>query len=436
MYIVFSGVGLMGSHHIPRFWYNIAPDLPRPIPPPIDPIESEYSLIDRLKEILPHALIDQEFSFERYIEIPEEIRDVYAKIGRPTPLKRAENLEKILGTPAKIYYKFEGALPSGSHKLNTAVAQVYYAYREGYREVVTETGAGQWGLAVSIASRLMGVKAYIFMTRSSYTSKKKRLNLMLENGADVYPSPSTITKTGKSVPEADRDHPGSLGIAISEAVEHVLSDPSSRRYIPGSVMEYVLIHQTVIGLEAMDQMKSLGEDPDVLVACVGGGSNLAGLVYPFYGDASRRGEKPPRIIAAESSLVPKMTRGVYRYEHPDSMGILPMIKMYTLGRDFIPPSIRAAGLRYHGVASSISILLREGLIEPRAYSPEDAREAGILFYRAEGILPAPESAHAVAAVIQEAVEARRRNRRITILMNLSGHGLYDEDFYGGYRWLA
>jgi len=414
---------------IPRFWYNIAPDLPKPLPPPIDPLDSEYSLIDRLKEILPHALIDQEFTFERYIEIPEDVRDMYARAGRSTPLRRAKRFEKIIETPAKIYYKFEGALLSGSHKLNTAIAQVYYAHREGYREVVTETGAGQWGLAVSIASKFMNVKAYIFMTRSSYATKKKRLSLMLENGAEVYPSPSTITKIGKSILETDRDHPGSLGIAISEAVEYVLRDPSSRRYIPGSVMEYVLIHQTVIGLEAMDQLKMLNENPDVLIACVGGGSNLAGLVYPFLGEAFRRGEKPPRVIAAESNLIPKMTKGIYRYEHPDSSGILPMIKMYTLGRDFKPPSVRAAGLRYHGVASSISILLKEGLIEPRSYSPEEAKEAGLLFYRAEGILPAPESAHAIVAAIQEAIMARRRDKEVTILLNLSGHGLYDEDFY-------
>jgi pyridoxal-phosphate dependent TrpB-like enzyme len=419
----------MDNKFIPRFWYNIAPDLPKPLPPPIDPLDSEYSLIDRLKEILPHTLIDQEFTFERYIEIPEDVRNMYARAGRPTPLRRAKRFEKIIETPAKIYYKFEGALLSGSHKLNTAIAQVYYAHREGYREVVTETGAGQWGLAVSIASKFMNVKAYIFMTRSSYATKKKRLSLMLENGAEVYPSPSTITKIGKSVLETDRDHPGSLGMAISEAVEYVLRDPSSRRYIPGSVMEYVLIHQTVIGLEARDQLKMLNENPDVLVACVGGGSNLAGLVYPFLGEAFRRSEKPPRVIAAESNLIPKMTKGIYRYEHPDSSGILPMIKMYTLGRDFKPPSVRAAGLRYHGVASSISILLKEGLIEPRSYSPEEAKEAGLLFYRAEGILPAPESAHAIVAAIQEAIMARRRNKEVTILLNLSGHGLYDEDFY-------
>jgi len=422
---------MAGRASIPKFWYNIAPDLPRPVPPPIDPIDSEESLVDRLREILPHTLIDQEFSFERHIEIPGEVRAGYASVGRPTPLIRARRLEELLGTPARIYYKYEGALPSGSHKLNTAIAQVYYARREGYGEVVTETGAGQWGLAVSIASSMAGVKPYIFMTRSSYASKKKRLALMLENGAEVYPSPSTVTRSGRSVLEVDRDHPGSLGIAISEAVEFVLEDPGSRRYIPGSVMEYVLIHQTLIGLEAMEQMEGLGEEPDVLVACVGGGSNLAGLVYPFHGEAVRRGEKPPRIIAAESSLVPKMTKGVYRYEHPDSFGILPMIKMYTLGKDFKPPSIRAAGLRYHGVASSLSILIREGLVEPRSYTLGEAREAGLLFYRAEGVLPAPESAHAIAAVVQEAIEARRRGREITILFNLSGHGLYDEDFYGG-----
>lgn len=420
----------MGEEILPRFWYNIAPDLPRPLPPPIDPIDSEVSLVDRLRDILPHALIDQEFTFERYVEIPEEIRRAYASIGRPTPLIRARRLEAYLETPARIYYKYEGILPSGSHKLNTAIAQAFYVAREKYSSVVTETGAGQWGLAVSIASKMMGLRAYIFMTRSSYKSKRKRVELMIENGAEVFPSPSSTTETGRRFLEADGDHPGSLGIAISEAVEMVMRDPGSMRYIPGSVMEYVLLHQTVIGLEAMEQLRILDESPSIIIGCVGGGSNLAGIAYPFYGESIRKGEHPPRIIAAESSLVPKMTKGVYRYEHPDTMGVLPMIKMYTLGRDFTPPAIKAAGLRYHGAAPSLSILIREGFVEPRAYTPEEAREAGLLFYKTEGILPAPESAHAIAATIREAINARRRNERIVILMNLSGHGLYDQDFYG------
>jgi len=420
----------VGEEILPRFWYNIAPDLPRPLPPPVDPIDSEVSLVDRLRDILPHALIDQEFTFERYVEIPEEVRRAYISIGRPTPLIRARRLEAYLETPARIYYKYEGILPSGSHKLNTALAQVFYVAMEKYSSVVTETGAGQWGLAVSIASRMMGLRAYIFMTRSSYKSKRKRVELMIENGAEVFPSPSSITETGKRFFEADGDHPGSLGIAISEAVEMVMRDPGSMRYIPGSVMEYVLLHQTVIGLEAMEQMRILDESPSIIIGCVGGGSNLAGIAYPFYGESIRKGEQPPRIIAAESSLVPKMTKGVYRYEHPDTMGVLPMIKMYTLGRDFTPPAIRAAGLRYHGVAPSLSILIRGGFVEPRVYTPEEAREAGLLFHKIEGILPAPESAHAIAATIREAINARRRNEKISILMNLSGHGLYDQDFYG------
>lgn len=418
----------MDEDPIPRYWYNIAPDLPRPLPPPIDPPDTEFSLVDRLKEILPHHLIDQEFSFDRYIEIPSDVRKIYREVGRPTPLIRARGFEKLLNTKAKIYYKYEGSLPSGSHKLNTAVAQAYYAYREGYGFVVTETGAGQWGLAVSIATKILGLRAQIFMTRSSYLSKRKRVELMVENGAEVYPSPSNLTKAGRGFLNNDQDHPGSLGIAISEAVETVLNDPWSRRYIPGSVMEYVLIHQTVIGVEAMEQMRREGEEPDVIIGCVGGGSNLAGISYPFYGEAARRGEKPPRIVGAESTLVPKMTRGVYVYEHPDTEGALPMIKMLTLGRKFVPPPIRAAGLRYHGVASSLSILVREGFVEPRAYSPDQAREAGLLFYRSEGVLPAPESAHAIAAAIEEA--RRVRDRESTILVSLSGHGLYDQDFYG------
>lgn len=415
---------------LPRWWYNIAPDLPRPLPPPIDPPDSPVSLVDRLKEILPGALIDQEFTFERYVEIPEEVRKIYAKMGRPTPLVRARKLERVLDTPARIYYKYEGILPSGSHKLNTAVAQAYYASREGYREVFTETGAGQWGLAVAIASKMVGISSTIYMTRSSYEGKRRRVELMRAHGAEVIPSPSNTTSSGSKILASEPDHPGSLGIAIGEAVEKVLENPRARRYLPGSVMEYVLLHQTVIGLEAVEQLKILDEFPSIVVGCVGGGSNLAGLSYPFYKKALETGESL-RIVAAESSLVPKLTRGVYRYEHPDTFGILPMLKMHTVGRDFKPPAIRAAGLRFHGVASSLSILVSEGLVEARAYSPEEAKRAGELFREAEGILPAPESAHAVAAAVQDALRARRLGEKISILIGLSGHGEYDEDFYRG-----
>ncbi len=416
---------------VPRYWYNIAPDLPKPLPPPIDPLDADISLINRLRELLPSELIDQEFTFERYIGIPKEVRELYIEIGRPTPLVRAYKLEKSLGTPAKIYYKFEGVLASGSHKLNTAIPQAYYSYREGYSELVTETGAGQWGLALSIAGSLFGVPSTVFMTRSSYISKVKRVELMRKHGATVIPSPSNITRVGRGILEDEPDHPGSLGIAISEAVEWVMEKPESRRYLPGSVMEYVILHQTVIGLEAIEQFRAIDEYPDKIIGCVGGGSNLSGLAYPFYREYVEGRAKLPEIIAVESSLIPKASRGEYRYEHPDAYGALPMIKMYTVGRHYKPPAIKAAGLRFHGLASSLSLLIREGLVRVRAYDPDSVREAAELFYRSEGVLPAPESSHAVLAAIDEALEAKRRGEGITILINLSGHGLYDEDFFRG-----
>ncbi len=413
---------------IPKYWYNIAPDLPKPIPPPIDPLEANLSLIQRLEELLPHALIDQEFTFERFILIPDEVREAYKYSGRPTPLYRAKNLEKTLKTPARIYYKYEGALLSGSHKLNTAIPQVFYASKEGYLEVVTETGAGQWGLAISIASKIMKLDSTIFMTKSSYLSKKKRLELMIKNGAQVYQSPSRLTEIGSYILKKNPEHPGSLGLAISEAVEWTLKNTEKRRYLPGSVMEYILLHQSIIGLEAVEQMRQLDEEPDIIIGCVGGGSNLAGISYPFYRQYLKT-KKPLQIIAAESSLIPKISKGVYGYEHPDFSGALPMIKMINIGRDFIPPPIKAAGLRFHGVAASLSILINEGLVKPKSYSPEEVKKAAELFYRTEKILPAPESAHAIAATIEEALKAKQSKEAKVILFNLSGHGLYDEDFY-------
>ncbi|MGB9728883.1 MAG: TrpB-like pyridoxal phosphate-dependent enzyme [Thermoprotei archaeon] len=416
---------------IPKYWYNIAPDLPKPIPPPIDPLEINFSLIQRLEELLPHTLIDQEFTFERFIPIPEEVREAYRYSGRPTPLYRAKKLEKTLKTPARIYYKYEGVLRSGSHKLNTAIPQVFYALKEGYSEVVTETGAGQWGLAISIASKIMKLDSTIFMTKSSYLSKKKRLELMIENGAHVYPSPSNLTEIGSYILKKNSEHPGSLGLAISEAVEWALKNTEKRRYLPGSVMEYILLHQSVIGLEAIEQMRQLDEEPDIIIGCVGGGSNLAGISYPFYKQYLKKTRKRLQIVAAESSLIPKISKGIYRYEHPDFSGALPMIKMINIGRDFIPPPIKAAGLRFHGVAASLSVLINEGLVKPKSYSPEEVKKAAELFYKTEGILPAPESAHAIAATIEEALKVKQSREAKVILFNLSGHGLYDEDFYEG-----
>ena len=333
---------------------------------------------------------------------------------------RAEAFERRLGTKAHIYYKYEGVLPVGSHKLNTALAQAYYASAEGASEVVTETGAGQWGLAVSLASTLFGLRATIFMTRSSYMSKAQRRVLMEVYGATVYPSPSGVTEFGKAYGEG---HPGSLGIAISEAVEYALAH-EGRRYLPGSVMEFVLMHQTVIGLEAMGQ---LPEGPDILVACVGGGSNFGGFTYPFIG-ARLRGEDygKVRFVAAESAAAPKLSGGRYEYDFPDTAGILPMIKMYTLGRGHVTPPIHAAGLRYHGAAPSLSLLRRMGLVEARSYGQDEVMSAARLFARAEGIVPAPESAHAVKAVMDIAGEVPEGT---VIAFNLSGHGLLDTDAY-------
>lgn len=401
-------------------WYNIAADLPVPLAPPKDP-DGGDSRIALLTKILPSALIDQEFSAERWVPIPEEVRAAYAKLGRPTPLVRAEGLERALGTKVHIYYKYEGVLPVGSHKVNTAVAQAYYAKADGAVEVATETGAGQWGMAVSLAAALFGLKAVVFMTRSSYNSKRQRLVFMRAYGATVYPSPSEVTEAGRR--HYRPDHPGSLGIAISEAVEYVLSG-ERRRYLPGSVMEFVLLHQTVIGQEAMRQ---LPEEPDVAVACVGGGSNFGGFTYPMIG-ARLRGEgfEKTRFVAAESAAAPKLTKGEYRYDFPDAVGVLPLIKMYTLGHDYVPPAVHAAGLRYHGAAPSLSVLRRLGYVEPVAYGQEEVMEAALLFAKSEGIIPAPESAHAIRAAVDL---AKKLPPGSVIAVNVSGHGLLDVDAY-------
>ncbi len=408
---------------IPTHWYNIAADLPVPIPPIRDPDEGP-SRIELLTKILPSTLIDQEFCGERWIPIPDDVRKAYGKIGRPTPFRRAENLERFLGTKVHIYYKFEGVLPSGSHKLNTAIAQAYYAKHDGASEVVTETSAGQWGLAVAIAAAILNLKSTIFMTRASYISKPQRRILMQVLGANVYPSPSNITEFGRKLLEQDPNHPGSLGIAISESVEYVLQDPNNRKYLPGSVMEFVLIHQTVIGLEAIEQMV---EEPDVAIACVGGGSNLGGFMYPMIGMKFRgEGFSKTKFIAVESKAAPKLTGGKYMYDHPDTSGILPMIKMYTLGRNYVPPPIHAAGLRYHGAAPSLSILVKLGIIQPLAYEQEEVMKAAQIFAKCEGIIPAPESAHAIKAVIDI---AKKLPPGSVIVFNLSGHGLLDTDAY-------
>ncbi len=416
----------MCKTEVPKYWYNIAADLPTPLPPPRDPMDDKESRIGLLTKILPSKLIDQEFTSERYVEIPERVRELYRKIGRPTPLMEATNLPRMLGRPdVKVYFKYEGALPSGSHKLNTAIAQVYYAVQDNAEEVVTETSAGQWGMATAIAASLFGIRAVIFMTRASYRTKTYRRAIMEMYGAKVIESPSSITELGRRYLEMDPEHPGSLGIAIGEAVEYVLKRQDKvRKYVPGSVMEFVLMHQTVIGLEVLQQ---LPEEPDYVVACVGGGSNFAGLAYPMLG-AKIRGEgfKKTCFIAVEAEAAPKMTRGEYRYDHPDTAGILPLVKMLTLGKDFVPPPIHAAGLRYHGAAPSLSLLIKLGYVRPVSYSQDEVLKAGMLFARCEGLVPAPETSHAIRAVIDL---IRRAPRGAVILFNMSGHGLLDADAY-------
>ncbi|MCS7142638.1 MAG: TrpB-like pyridoxal phosphate-dependent enzyme [Aigarchaeota archaeon] len=415
---------------MPHRWYNVIPDLSRPLPPPRDPEElGAESRIELLPRLFPDALIDQEQTSERWVEIPTEVFDAYRTLGRPTPLVRLKRLERVLGTRARIYAKREDVNPTGSHKPNTAVAQAYYARQEGVKKLVTETGAGQWGSAVALASAVMGLRCTVFMTRSSYLTKPYRRTLMLSFGAEVVSSPSERTEIGRRFLASDPNHPGSLGIAISEGVETVLSEESTK-YAVGSVMNFTILHQTVIGLEAMRQMEEEGVEPDVIIGCVGGGSNFGGIALPFIGSRLRgEGYERTRIIGVESKGAPRMTTGRYDYEFVDSAGYLPRLKMYNLGKDFLPPTIHAAGLRYHGLSPIVSLLLREHLIEARSYQQEEAFAAALKLTRVEGLLPAPETAHAVSAVLEEAERYRRTNEEGVILLCFSGHGLLDLQSY-------
>lgn len=407
-------------------WYNIIPDLPRPLPPPRDPEADDRSRIVTLPNLFPSALIDQEFSAERFISIPTEVLNAYRKLGRPTPLVRARNLERYLGTPAQIYYKREDLSPSGSHKVNTSIAQAYYAKLECVKTLTTETSAGQWGSALALACSFFNIRCLVFMTRSSYLSKPYRKTLMELFGAEVVPSPSNRTEVGRRFLNKDPNHPGSLGIAISEAVEMALNDDGTK-YAVGSVMNFVLLHQTIIGLETMLQ---LDLEPDIVIGCVGGGSNFSGLSFPMIGSKLRgEGFERTEFIAVESKASPKMTEGIYRYEFGDTAGYLPMFKMYTVGKDFIPPPLHAAGLRYHAAAPVLSLLIHEGLVKPAAYTQEEVLESARIFAKTEGIVPAPETAHAIKRVIDEAVRCRKRNLDKTILFCFSGHGLLDLSAY-------
>jgi len=420
---------ILDPEEMPEKWYNILPDLPKPLPPPLNPATNEPIKPSDLEVIFPKELIKQEMSDERWIKIPEEVLEVY-RLWRPSPLIRAKRLEEALKTPAKIYYKYEGVSPPGSHKPNTAVAQTYYNMKEGVERLATETGAGQWGSALSFATRLFDMKCTVYMVKVSYHQKPYRRVLMETWGGEVIPSPSNRTESGKRILEEDPDNHGSLGIAISEAVEDAATHENTN-YSLGSVLNHVLLHQTIIGLEAKKQLESIDEKPNVLVGCVGGGSNFAGFCYPFIKDAEKEGI---RIIAVEPAACPTFTSGEYRYDYGDTVGLTPLLMMYTLGHDFMPPPIHAGGLRYHGDAPTMSMLVEEGIIEAIAVKQIPTFEAGILFARTEGIVPAPESNHAIRVVVDEALKAKEGGEEKVIAFNLSGHGYFDLAAYDDFLY--
>jgi tryptophan synthase beta chain len=420
---------LLDETHIPRAWYNIVPDLPVPPAPVLHPGTGQPIGPADLAPLFPMAIIQQEVSAEREIEIPGPVRDAY-RLYRPAPLYRAHRLERALDTPAHIYYKYEGTSPAGSHKPNTAIAQAFYNRQEGVRRLATETGAGQWGSALAFAGALFGLEVKVYMVRASYDQKPYRRNLMELYGAEVVASPSPTTAYGRQVLVEHPDSPGSLGMAISEAVEDAAGRDDTR-YSLGSVLNHVLLHQTVIGLEAIEQMEMAGESPDVIIACAGGGSNFGGLAFPFVGQVLR-GEASYRVVAVEPAAAPSLTRGIYEYDFGDTAKLTPLVKMYTLGHDFIPEPIHAGGLRYHGMSPLVSLLKERGIIEARAVHQTATFEAGVQFARTEGIAPAPESAHAIRAAIDEAVEAREQGRPRVILFGLSGHGHFDLTAYERY----
>jgi tryptophan synthase beta chain len=414
---------------IPSAWYNLNADFPEPLPPPLHPGTKQPLPPEALEAIFPRNLIEQEISAEKWIEIPGPVRDIYA-LWRPTPLLRAVRLEKALNTPAHIYYKYEGVSPAGSHKVNTAVAQAYYNKIAGTKRLATETGAGQWGASLAFACSLIGLECNIYMVKVSYDQKPYRRMLMHTWGATVHASPSNLTEYGRKLLAEDPHCPGSLGIAISEAIEDTVKTPDTK-YSLGSVLNHVCLHQTVIGEETIKQMEKAGEEPDVILGCCGGGSNFAGLAFPFIRKKIRE-QKKYRIVGVEPSACPSLTRGELRYDFGDTAETTPLLKMFTLGHKFMPPAIHAGGLRYHGMSPMVSHALKLGLMEAKAYHQTTVFEAAILFARNEGIVPAPESAHAIAAVVDEAVKAREEGKRRVLLFNLSGHGLLDLSSYESY----
>jgi len=420
----------LNESDLPRQWYNVLADSPVPIAPVLNPQTLEPVTPDFLSVLFPMALIQQEISSDRYIDIPAEVREIY-KLWRPTPLIRACRLEKALGTPAHIYFKNESVSPSGSHKPNTAVPQAYYNKMAGVKAMTTETGAGQWGSALAMACNFFGLDLEVYMVKASYDLKPYRRILMQTYGAQVFASPTQATDYGRSVLEEDPNSPGSLGIAISEAVEVAAKSAGYKKYGLGSVLNHVMLHQSVIGEEALKQMDLAGEYPDVVIGCVGGGSNFSGIAYPFLRENLKGGQRT-RLLAVEPDAVPSFTKGIYAFDFGDTAKMAPVLKMHTLGHSFIPPSIHAGGLRYHGMAPSLSALFDAGLIEATAVPQKATFEAALMFARTEGILPAPESAHAIRAAIDEALDAKTRQEKRVILFNLSGHGHFDMASYQKY----
>jgi len=420
---------LLEESKMPKTWYNIAADLPQPMVPPLHPGTLKPVGPDDLAPLFPMTLIGQEVSQDREIEIPEPVRKIY-KQWRPSPLYRARNLEKFLDTPAKIYYKYEGVSPTGSHKPNTAVAQAFYNKEEGTKKITTETGAGQWGSSLAFACSIFGIELDVYMVKVSFEQKPYRKLIMQTYGARCVASPSNETESGKAILAKDPNTSGSLGIAISEAVEMAAKDPNTK-YSLGSVLNHVLTHQTIIGNEALIQMEMAGDYPDILVGCTGGGSNFSGLAFPFLGKKFRE-KKDIRVIACEPKSCPSLTKGKYVYDFGDTGRLTPLVKMHTLGSQFIPPATHSGGLRYHGMAPMVSHLKEIGAIEAQAFGQKECFEAGVNFARAEGIVPAPEATHAVKGAIEAAIECKKNGQSKTILFNLCGHGHFDMKAYGDY----
>lgn len=421
---------LLDESRIPKAWYNINADMPVPPQPVLHPGTKEPVTPDFLSVLFPMSLIMQEMSPDRWIEIPEPVREVY-KLWRPTPLMRAIRLEKALDTPAHIYYKYEGVSPVGSHKPNTAVAQAFFNKEAGTKALTTETGAGQWGSALSMACNFFGLELEVYMVKVSYHQKPYRRIIMQNFGAEVYASPTERTNYGRALLSQDPDSPGSLGIAISEAVEAAATSGGSKKYSLGSVLNHVLMHQTVIGLEALEQMELAGEYPDVVIGCAGGGSNFAGFAFPFLHQNLTNG-KNSRIVAVEPASCPSLTQGTYTFDYGDTAAMAPIVKMHTLGHTFVPPGIHAGGLRYHGMSPQVSALVHAGYIEARAAHQLETFAAAVQFSRTEGIIPAPESAHAIRAAIDEALKCKETGEKKVIAFNLSGHGHFDMTAYEAY----